>query len=77
MNNSYNVKIPNEQFLIFLSFMKAFLEAALRRYSSKQVFLNNFQYSEQKKLQHRCFPVNIASVLTTAFYGTPPVTVSV
>ena len=34
------VKIPYEQFLVFLSFMNTFSEAAARRRSSKVVLLN-------------------------------------
>ena len=30
----------------------------------------------KKKLQHRCFPVNIAKFLRTAFYRTPTVAAS-
>ena len=31
----------------------------------------------KKRLQHRCFPVNIAILLRTAFYKTPLVAASV
>ena len=30
----------------------------------------------KKRLQHRCFPVNILKCLTKTFYGTPPVAAS-
>ena len=39
-------------------------EAAVRRYSSKKVFL---------KIPHRCFPVNIAKFLRAVFLQNPPV----
>ena len=52
--------------------MKKLSEAAILRYSSKLMLLKILQYSELKKrLQHRYFPVNIVTFLTTAFYGTP------
>ena len=45
----YKVKIPYEQFLIFLSFMNKFSEAADRRCSSKIVLLKISWYSELKR----------------------------
>ena len=65
-------------------------EAAVRRGSSKEVFLNICNIHRKtavlesllacnfikKRLQHRCFLVNIAKFLKTAFYRTPPVAAS-
>ena len=43
------VKIPDQQFLIFLSFMNTFSEAVIRRCSSKQLLLRILQHSESKR----------------------------
>ena len=48
------------------SLYKVSSETAVRRYSSKQVFL---------KISRRCFPVNIAKFLRTAFLQNPAVAV--
>ena len=54
-----------------------FTEAVVRSCSVKfQMFLKISQDSHKKRLQHRCFPVNIVKFLRTVFYRTPLVAAS-
>ena len=54
--------------MVLWSMIKPTTEAAVHRCSSKKMFLSlkacNFI---KKRLQHRCFPVNIAKLLRTPF----------
>ena len=43
---------------------------------NKVTGLRTATFSKKKRLQRRCFPVNIAKFLEKHFYGTPPVTAS-
>ena len=46
-------------------------KAVVRKLLFKISVLKNFAIFSEKRLQHRCFPVNIAKLLRTAFL-TPP-----
>ena len=77
--------------VIFQQLLVILAEAAVRRCFSKLVFFKISQYSHEntrvgvseypqffkKRLQHRCFSVNIANFLRTAFYRTSLVAASV
>ena len=47
------------------------------KYLCWSLFLIKLTLKTPKRLQHRCFLVNIAKFLRTPFFGTPPVAASV
>ena len=67
-------KIPYEHFLLFLSFMKIFRSSRSQMFFKIDAVKNFAIFWIKKKLQHMCFPVNIAKFLRTTFlqnfYGT-------
>ena len=64
----YIVKIPYQQLLIFLSFMNIFRNSRLQMFFNLGAIENYTIFLIKKRLQHRCFPVNIAKIFRRAFF---------
>ena len=61
------VKIPYQQFLTFLSLMNIFRSSRLQMFFKIAALKIFAIFWIKRSLQHRCFPVNIAKFLRTAF----------